>query len=185
MVVKLLGDALLRHVALNKKTLIGLVGFAVVLFLLWQFQVSRLLLVMVTMMAISYSIGRFGITLTYANIGISFTKFMIMLLMYWFSIPAAMIIGVILYIVEFFGQNYWNSPILIILPNILLMPVYGSWITLFDIRWAGITLLIISNIIESVGTLLLGKNPGKIIMYYVTNILFNVPIFLALGPILT
>ncbi len=185
MVVKLLGDAILRNIALNRKTLLGLLGFAVILYLLWQFQVSRLLLIMGVMMAISYGIGHFGITLTYANIGISFTKFMIMVLMYWFSIPTAMVVGVILYLVEFFGQNYWNSPILIIIPNVLLMPIYGSWLTLFDIRLAGIALLIISNIIESVGTLLLGKNPGKVIMYYFTNVLFNIPIFLALGPLLT
>ena len=140
------------------------------------------IIVTIIMMVISYSIGRFGITLTNANIGISFTKFMIILLMYWFSIPTAMIIGVILYLVEFFGQNYWNTPVLIILPNILLMPLYGAWVPSFDIRWAGLVLVVVANAIETVGTMFLGRNPAKVVMYYATNILFNIPLFWTLGP---
>lgn len=185
MVTTLLADLFLRKIGLNKKSLIVLVSLLLIIVLLWQFNVSRFLLVMCVMIAISYSVGRFGMTLTYANIGISFTKFMIILLMYWFSIPAAMIVGVMLYVVEFFGQNYWNTPILIILPNVLLMPLYGSWILAFNMSWAGLALLIVSNIIEVVGTLLLGKNPGKVIMYYLTNVLFNIPLFWTLGPLLT
>ena len=158
------------------------VASGILLFLL--IDATRIIAVIMAMCAISYATGKLGSLLTFANIGVSFSKFMIIVLMYKYGISTAIIGGTMMYLVEFLGQSYWKAPVLVIIPNIILMPLYGFWVVHSAGAWAGIILLVLSNGIETIATTLMGVNFGKSLMYYATNVLFNIPLFFTLGPLL-
>ena len=170
---------------ITKKAMKWLAIIAIVA-ILFTIRQTQIIAIVAAMCVLSFSIGRITPTLQNANIGFSFVKLLGMLLMYWYSpIVAALAIPFIQFC-EYFGQNYWKTPLIIQLPNRALMPLYGFWILDFNIAWAGLVLLLISDIIEYLGIVVfLGKNAGNSLMYYFTDTLVNFPIIWRIAPLLT
>lgn len=152
--------------------------------LLFVIKQTQVLAVIAVMAVISFMMGLSTNVLQKSNIGLSFTKLMIMILMYWYGLKAAIFAAPLIQMTEWVGQNYYKPSMVFIIPNMMLMPLYGFWILHYDIAWSGMVLLTIANIIEVFGSMFIAKNPVKIWMYYITNTLFNFPIFLYIAPLL-
>lgn len=159
--------------------LVGKLVFFIALTVLFlSFKPTQIIGVVGLMCILSYSIGKFAYVLQSANIGLSFNKLMIMILMYRYGIPIAIASAFFIQMFEFVGQNYWKVPIVFQIPNVMLMPVYGFWILHYDIAWAGMLLLLIAEGIQWITSIFfLGKNPMTITMFHFTQILFNFPFF--------
>ena len=145
---------------------------------------TQMLAVIASFAVFSFIMGLSTNVLQKSNIGLSFTKVLVMLLMYWYGIKIAMVAGPILQMFEWVGQNYYKPSMVFILPNTFLMPLYGFWILDYSIAWAGFFVLVVANIIEIIGSLFIAKDPVKIYMYYITNTLFNFPIYWRIAPLL-
>lgn len=162
-----------------------LFGALVLIWFLFKFEQTQILGVVALMCVISFSVGRFAYVLQSANIGLSFNKLMVMMLMYWFGITVAIASALIIQLFEFVGQNYWKTPIIFQIPNIMLMPLYGFWILNYSISGAGLILLVIAEGIQWITSIFfLGKNPATITMFHFTMILFNFPFFWRIAPLL-
>ena len=167
------------------KLLAKMVGAGILAWLFFRFESTQILGIISVMCIIAFSIGRFAYVLQSANIGLSFNKLMVMLLMYWYGIPVAIVAALFIQLAEYTGQNFWKVTIVFQIPNIMLMPLYGFWILNYSITWAGMFLLIIAEAVQWFTSIFfLGKNPMTITMFHFTLILFNFPFFWRIAPLL-
>ncbi len=158
-----------------------IISAIILMFLIRQTQVLGVIAVLTV---VSFMMGISTNVLQKSNIGLSFAKLFVMLIMYWYGIKVAIFAAPLLQMSEWVGQNYYKPSMVFILPNMMLMPLYGFWILNYSIAWSGMIVLIIANLIEVVGSMFIAKNPVKIWMFYITNTLFNFPIFWYIAPLL-